>query len=345
MTRLHHAVTAGAALGAALLALTGPIAARAAGPDLAGKTITFITGTGPGGGYDTYMRMLAPHYEKALGATVIVRNEPGAGGMRALNRLYIAPPEPVEVMIVNGTGQGLQQLVGLSAVRFDLTKVKHLGVVNYARWVWLVSPNSSIKTVADAKNLGRKINWAGSGRIGGISDGAAFTCYILKLNCNVVIGYDGSRSAALAMAKGEMDAMYVSATSAYRYVKSKNARALVTMNRERSDSFPNLPTITEVMKLNDDQLWWLDYRNTVEGLGRMLVMPPSTPDDVAAKMRTVTHQILTDPKIVAEFAKRNRPINYRDAADAKKMVQKVLSDVTPEQKAEIRKVVLGPEGS
>ena len=45
----------------------------------AGRTITYIVCTGPGGGYDSYARLIARHLERHLdGARVVVRNVPGA---------------------------------------------------------------------------------------------------------------------------------------------------------------------------------------------------------------------------------------------------------------------------
>ena len=77
------------ALGAAVLAYQP--AAYAASDFYKGKTIRFVVGVGAGGGYDAYSRMLAPRFAKELGAKVVVSNQPGAGGMRALNRVAIAP--------------------------------------------------------------------------------------------------------------------------------------------------------------------------------------------------------------------------------------------------------------
>ena len=47
----------------------------------AGKSVRLVVGFGPGGGYDSYARMLAPYLSRNLGATVIVENRPGAGGL------------------------------------------------------------------------------------------------------------------------------------------------------------------------------------------------------------------------------------------------------------------------
>jgi tripartite-type tricarboxylate transporter receptor subunit TctC len=337
--RKHGYLAGAAALAAAAMLVATP--AGAADAYFKDKTITFVVGFGAGGGYDAYARMLAPYFERELGAKVIVVNKPGAGGMSALNRLSKAPADPLQMTIVNGTGAGLQQLLGMKGVGFDLTKMPILGIIDHSRWIWLAKNDSKINAPMDAVNSAGVINWAGYGKISGISDGAAMTCHALALKCKVVIGYKGSRAAALALAQGEMDALYVSETSAYKYVQAKNAKAVATMSRKRSILFPDLPTVFETVQLNKTQEWWIDYRATLEGLGRMLVVPPSTPADVVAKMRAATDRILSDPKVIAEGAKKKRYIKYLPAAEAGKMVQTVLNSVDAKQKAEIRKVVLG----
>ena len=319
-----------------------PMQAQAMDTYYKGKTIRFVVGFGAGGGYDTYARMMAPEYEKILGATVVVENQPGAGGMVALNKFNVAPPNGLTMTIVNGTGASLQQLLGLPGARFDLTKFKVLGTADYSTWQFLVSPNSPYNTLADVMKANKTFHWGGSGKVSGMSDGAAMTCHALGLKCSVVTGYKGSRSAALAVAKGEMDAMYVSETSAFNYVKGKNAKAIATMNRKRSPLFPNLPTAFEqVPDLTKEQQWWIDYRATVESLGRILVMPPSTPDNLVEVVRAATDKILTNAAFVAAAEKKRRYIKYIDAAQTEKNIGTVLKSLTPQQVAQMKKVILG----
>ena len=86
----------------------------------AGKTVRMIVGSGTGGGYDIFSRMIAPYLAKELGTTVIVENQPGAGGLVALNRLYVAPPDGLQISLSNGSGAVFAQLTGDQAARFDL---------------------------------------------------------------------------------------------------------------------------------------------------------------------------------------------------------------------------------
>src|SRR6476619_8390548 len=76
----------------------------------AGKTVRMIVGSGVGGGYDVFSRLIAPYLAKTLGATVIVDNVPGAGGLVALNKLYIAPPDGLQISLVQGTMAAVAQL-------------------------------------------------------------------------------------------------------------------------------------------------------------------------------------------------------------------------------------------
>ena len=332
-----------AAMGGLAMAM-GAIAAPATAAEgyYKGKTIRFIVGFGAGGGYDSYSRMLAPLFSKALGATVVVENQPGAGGMVALNKFNVAPANGLQMTIVNGTGASLQQLLGLKGARYDLTRFQYLGTIDYSLWNFLVGPKSPYNSLQDVMKAGKTLSWGGSGKVSGTSDGAAMTCHALRLQCKVVTGYKGSRAAALAVTQGEMDALYVSETSAYNYVKGKNAKAIATMARKRSTLFPDLPTVFEqIPSLDKEQQWWIDYRNTVESLGRILVAPPSTPKHLVDILRATAEKILTDPKVVADANKKKRYIKFISADATLKNVNTVLSAVTPAQVAEIKRVVLG----
>ena len=304
-----------------------------------GKTVRIVVGYGPGGGYDVYARMVAPYLAKALDATVIVENQPGAGGLTALANIYNGQPDGLSMMLVNGAGAALAQIVGHSGVRYDLAKVGHLGTVSASPWIWLVGPNSSVKAPDDVLKARKQVMWSGSGPMDGLSDGAAFTCEALKLECRIVMGYKGSNEAAFAVTKGEMDAIYVSDTSANNYVKAGQNRAVATMARERSRFFPDTPTIFEAVKLDADQEWLFDFRATIENLGRIIVTPPNLPPARLAYLQGAVKKALTDPSLIAEGEKSQRYVDFVDAETTRKSTMKVVADITPEQKERVKKIV------
>jgi tripartite-type tricarboxylate transporter receptor subunit TctC len=329
-------------LSVVLVLAAGALPARAQDGERAyfsGKTVRIVVGYGPGGGYDAYARMIAPHLSKALGASVVVENQPGAGGLVALNRIYAAAPDGLTMMIVNGTGAALSQLTEQPGVRFDLGQFGYLGTVSASPWMWLVGPNSTIKTPQDAIKLGKKMNWAASGPADGLSDGAAFTCEALALDCHVVLGYAGSNQAALAVTQGEMDAIYVSDTSANNYVASGQQRVIAAMGRAKSRFFPDAPTIFEAVKLTSDQQWLFDFRGKLEDLGRILLVPPNMPPGRLATLQAAVKQTLNEPTLVAEGEKSQRYIDYLDAAATRKNAQDVVTNISPEQRKRVQDIL------
>ena len=180
----------------------------------------------------------------------------------------------------------------------------------------------------------------GTGPTGGPSDGGAITCEALKINCQIVLGFRGSAEIALAVQRAELDALYVSDASAYTYDKAGEARAFATAARNRSKVLPNVPTMFEAVKLTAEQEWWLDFRAALNDLGRILVTAPDTPPERLAHLRAAIKKVLSDPEVIAEGAKSQRMIDFRDGETAHRTTVKLLTGLTPEQKSRVREVVL-----
>jgi tripartite-type tricarboxylate transporter receptor subunit TctC len=193
--------------------------------------------------------------------------------------------------------------------------------------------------VADAAKPGVKIRWGGLGPSDGPSDGAAVTCEALRLDCQVVLGYKGSGEVALALERGEVDALYISDSSAANYVQAGQARAVASMARTRSELLPDVPTVFEQAKLTPEQEWWLDFRADLNDLGRILITTPGVPADRLAFLREAVKRALTNPELIEEGKKTKRFVAYQSPKEALELTRKVLTAVTPEQKERLRQVI------
>jgi tripartite-type tricarboxylate transporter receptor subunit TctC len=301
----------------------------------AGKTVRMIVGSGTGGGYDIFSRLIAPYLAKTLGTTVIVENQPGAGGLIALNRLYVAPPDGLQISLSNGTSAAFAQLTGDQAARFDLARFTYLATVGAPPGLWLVGPDSPIREVQQAIDARMKWRWASSGATSGLGIGAAFTCEALKLDCHVVQGYKGSADAGLAVTRGEMDALYVPESSANNFVKAKQNWALATISRTKSRFFPDRPTVFEAAGMDSEQTWVMDFLANVEKLGRILLAPPGIPPARLAFLQEAVKQTLHNPQLIADGEKAERIIEYLDPDSTYRNVLAAVGSVTPEQKARV----------
>jgi tripartite-type tricarboxylate transporter receptor subunit TctC len=330
-------------LGASVLMSLGGLQAQAedAAAFYRGNTIRFIVGSGTGGGYDLFARLLAPHVGARTGATVIVENLPGAGGLIALNREYAAKPDGLQVMIVNGVAAAMSQIIEMDSVRYDLAKFGLLGIVNAEPWVWLVSAQSKYKSAREAIDDGQQITWGGSGIISGLSDGAAMTCDALGLKCRIVSGYPGSSEVAIALGRGEVDALYVSELPAQNYVASGLGRNIAAMSRQRLRTFPDVPTIFEIMKLTPEQTAKINFRIAIDELGRIFVVPPDTPRDRLAYLQGVFRDVMLSPEVIAEVEKRNLYIDYRSPAETQALITSIFKGLTPEMRRQVKDVATG----
>src|SRR6266702_1230242 len=165
-----------AALAVGFLA-AAPVGVAGEGAFFHGKQVRFYTMGSPGGGYDTYMRALVPHLEKKLGARMLPTNEPGAGGLIAINRTINAPPDGLTILLVGGETLVTAQLYESPGVNYDVRKLTWLARMSSESKVALIGPKSPYATVADLMRSDKTVTWAGSSKIDGNSDFTAVMAY------------------------------------------------------------------------------------------------------------------------------------------------------------------------
>ena len=219
-----------------------PVSARAADEParafFQGKQIRFYTMGSPGGGYDAYMRALIPHLERKLGAKLIPTNEPGAGGLVAMNRMLTAAPDGSTILLMGGETLVTAQLYESPGVNFDVRKLTWLARVSNEAKVALLGPKSPYHSVADLKRSDKPVIWAGSGKIDGNVDFAAILVHALDARSKIIAGYRGTADMNLAIQRGEVDGRVVSEEAAALYGPSGGMRVLVTLARKRAEQRP-----------------------------------------------------------------------------------------------------------
>ncbi|MDB5597009.1 MAG: Tripartite-type tricarboxylate transporter, receptor component TctC [Hyphomicrobiales bacterium] len=289
-----------------------------------GKTVRLVNGGAAGSGYDLYSRMLAPWLAKEMGANVIVESRPGAGMLTAMNHVWTAPPDGLTLMLAPGEGAVLAKLTDEPGVRFDLTKFPILARVNTAPRVLIVNPKGPYRTMADFAASKKQIFIGANGKTDGASDTSAVLCHALKLNCKIMIGYPSSKEFAMAAMRGEVDGTVLVDDSASRYSEGEQLRPIGVTSREHSSLMPDVPTVFEVLKIDTEAAWWLDFREDVRKIGRLLIVPPGTDPERIAFLRSVSRKVLNDPEAVAEFAARFQPVLYGEPEEVGALVKRVL---------------------
>lgn len=282
-------------------------------PYFRGKTINLIYGGGIGGGYDTYARMLQPHYAKHIPGSprIIVKGVPGAGTLVAANYLYeIAQGDGTEIGTV-GSGTATAELLETPNIRFDPRKFVWLGSMTSDVSVALSWHTSGIATIQDA--FARKMIVGGGGPTSGNVIFPLLLNRLLGTKFDIITGYKSSGEAMLAVERGELDGIiswnYSSIRASRMYlVEEKKIHLLLQLALSKHEELPDVPVVTELAR-NDEERAILELIFARQEMGRPFLAPPATPPAVAKILRDAFEATMKDPDFLADMASRKIEIS------------------------------------
>ena len=129
MLKLYRGATAATVAVAVFSFGVLPAAADEVADFYKGKQITFVIGYSPGGGYDTYTRLLANHIGKHIPGNpgVIATNMPGGGSLKAANYTYNVAPKDGTYLGVFSAPVAVEPLLGRKNAKYDTMKFGWLG--------------------------------------------------------------------------------------------------------------------------------------------------------------------------------------------------------------------------
>ena len=120
-----------------------------------GKIVRVIVGFPPGGGYDTYARLIARHMGKYVAGnpTVVVDNMSGAGSMISANHIFrVAKPDGLTIGHFIG-GLFLQQILGKPGIEFDARKFEYIGAPAQDNFIMGLHKNTGFTSLQQWGNL------------------------------------------------------------------------------------------------------------------------------------------------------------------------------------------------
>ncbi len=305
-----------------------------------GTTVRLIVGYAPGGGYDSYARMIAPDLQSKLDTTVIVENEPGGGGLNALSNLVRQRGDGLNILLLNGEAAVLSALVNEGAARFDLRNLVYLGRVSYENRTLVARKGTPFEHFAGFLKPAKPVFFGAGGRINSMGDPASILCDALGIPCKLVTGFQGAADAALALERGEVDAIVTSESQTAHLVESHPLVAVAILSPHKAPLLPDVPSIFDLVKLSPEKSKWLRFRADVADFGRTLVVPSDTPANRVTVLEKAVASVLSDPTLQAEGARTNRPIAYASAAECRRIVDGILGKVDPQERATIKKLLL-----
>jgi tripartite-type tricarboxylate transporter receptor subunit TctC len=297
-----------------LTALVVLIAAGASRPAAAqsfyeGKTIRVIVGLAPGGGFDTYARVIARHMGKHIpgNPSLVVENMPGAGSLIAANHIYrVAKPDGLTVAKFNGPLM-MGQVLGQPGIEFDARKFEFIGAAVTEDVACAMTKASGITSVE---------KWMASPtpvKMGSIAPGTSpeNTVRILKatlgLPIQVVSGYKGTAEIRLAADGDEVAGAcwsWESMRATWRH--ALEAGEVIPVLQVTARPFPDLakvPLAVDLAKTDEARRLIVVGVQNAASFARPFVLPPGTPKDRVQVLRKAFQDTLKDSAFLAETEK------------------------------------------
>ena len=246
MNGIH--MTRRALLAGSTVALAAATGARSAFAQAAGKPIQFILPVAVASGVDTITRSAQNELSKALGGTVVVVNQPGAGGLIGTQQLVKSTPDGLTLSIVSNNHVIYPSV--LKSVPFDpIADITPIAVLGYSALVLVVNPKkipaknaqeliALFKAKPDAYNYGS----SGNGTI--LHLGAAM--FMEQAGVKIThVPYKGVGPLLNDLLAEQVDIAVLAYGSIAGHLQSGALRAIGVCTSQRVAAAPDIPTVAE----------------------------------------------------------------------------------------------------
>lgn len=325
-TSLLQTVTVSAAFVA--LVGVGAVQAQSVADFYKSKGLTIFIGSEPGGGYDTYGRLVQRNLSKHIpgNPNIVVKHMPGASGIRLANHMYArAEKDGSEIGIVQNTIV-LEPLMGNTGVQYEPDKYTWLGSVSSLTSLCVVSDQSPVQSMEEAKK--REVLIGGQGSRSSTVLVANSLNALTGTKFKVVKGYPSTTSVFLAMERGEVHGLCGVGSDnilghKFQDWQAGKIKVIVQVNGAPVDDFKGVP-------------WMMDYvnnerdRETMEFIvgrqyfGRPFVAPPNTATDKVPVLRKAFMDMMQDAAYLADAKKQQIPVNPVSGEEVQAFIAKLF---------------------
>ena len=285
--RLWIPSLSGKLLPVVLLTTSLMISSSALAQDYPVKPVKFIVSNPPGGGTDTWARIVAEKLGAKWGQPVVVENRAGAAGNLGAEAVFRAEPDGYTLLFTAPPPLVVNKSL-YARLAYDPDAFVPVSLVVTAPNVLLAHPGVDASDVrqliAFAKSHPGKINYA-SGGSGSTLHLAAELFGSLAGVRLVHIPYKGSAPALADLMGGQVHMMFMEIGSALPHIRSGRVRVLAVGGEKRSALLPGVPALSEILPGFVSTVWF------------GVVAPSSTSSAIANKLSVAIADALKQPDV------------------------------------------------
>ena len=303
---MKHSWIAGALSAAAFVA--GPAVADDVAEFYKGRQVDMLIGSGAGGGYDTYSRVLAQHMGRHIpgNPNIVPKNMPGGASIKAANYMYNVAPKDGSVFAAVFNTLPFAPVVGKKGPKFDIHKFAWIGSIGKHQNICATWHASKTKTLEDAR--ARETIVAATGATGNAAVFPTIFNKALGTKFKVVLGYKAS-GARMAVTRGEADGIcgmsYQTLLSSNpTWFTEKKINIIAQIGLKPHPDMKGVPMALDLIKDKADRDL-MTFLMLPQEMGRPYTAAPGLPKARIAALRSAFAATMTDPKFLDD-ARRTR---------------------------------------
>ena len=294
-----------------------------------GREIKVIVGTGAGGGYDTYARLLTRHLGKHIPGSpnFIVQHMPGASGIKAVNFLYSVAHKDGATFATFNNSMPVYQAVNQPGIQFKTEELTWIGSMSKLVNVVAVWHTTGATTIEDAKRI--EIIMGATGAGGTMAGYPTLLNNTLGTKFKVVTGYEGGNTINLAMERGEVQGRGNLSWSSMHSVKpdwlSENKIIpIVQIGPQKEKDLQHVPLLVELAQ-NDEQRQIFEFVSAVNAIERPFAGPPGVPKNRLDILRRGFDMTMKDPAFIDEAARQDIHLDPSSGEDVEKLILRLAA--------------------
>jgi len=277
-----------AALGAGSAAWC--VAGRSAAAGFPERPVKMIVPYPPGGGADSWARIVAGRLEKALGQPIVFDYRPGGSTTIGAEATARAPADGYTIHLIDSTA--FAYVPNMRKVNYDpvgsFTPLGYLGVLPM---VMVANPSVPVRNiqelVAYAKANPGKLNCASAG----VGSPHHLIAEFFKIRAGITMNhvpYKGAVQYIADLVGGQVDLAVSTIGPAAQHIQAGRLRPLGVTTAKRSSALPDVPSIAEQGFPGFDEKPW-----------NCFVGPAGLPAEPVERLRAALRTTIDDPEVVA----------------------------------------------
>jgi tripartite-type tricarboxylate transporter receptor subunit TctC len=266
-----------------------PLVGEARADNYPSKSIRLIVPYPPGGGSDTFARVIAPKLSNSLGQQFIVDNRPGAATILGAEFVAKAPADGYTLLLGDNSTYAVNSSLYKKLPYSPMVDFAPISLTAKFSLLLVVNPsmpaNKLSEFVAYAKSRPKQINFASPGA--GSPHHLAMELFADRAGIQMThVPYKGGAPAAQDLLAGVIPAMVLDYATAAQHIQSGKLRAIAALSDKRLDQLKELPTIAESGYPGFEAWAW-----------QGIVVPAKTPEEIVQRLNAELVKVAQDKDV------------------------------------------------